>query len=58
MEKGFSKEGARKTAKMTIARSIAARSRREPHKEKYTVKREIINGQEVEIKVYPPYRTT
>lgn len=52
--KGFSKKGARKTAKMTIRKSKAKRASVASESRPYSVRSEIVDGQLVNIKVYPP----
>ena len=53
-EKGFTKKGARKTAAMTIQKSIAKHERREMETKAYTLKEVVIDGQTRMVKVYPP----
>lgn len=53
-DKGFTKKGARKTAAMTIQKSMAKRERQETLINAYTLKAVEIDGQTVMVKVYPP----
>lgn len=54
LDKGFTRQGAKKTAKMTIRKSKAKQARVDLGSKLYTVKTEMVDGQEIQIKVYPP----
>jgi hypothetical protein len=49
--KGFSYNAAKKTANETIQKSVAKKEKEKPPK--FTIKTEIIDGREIDIKVYP-----
>ena len=53
-DKGFTKNGARKTAKMTIQKSVAKRELDHSIRRVFTLKTMVIDGQTVNVKVYPP----
>jgi hypothetical protein len=57
IDKGFRRKAARKTAKKTIQKSIAKQEREKLNSLNFTVRTEVINGQSVTIKVYPPCST-
>lgn len=52
--KGFTEQGAAKTAEMTIQKSVEARNRPKlPPRMPYTERTEVIDGKTVIVKVYP-----
>lgn len=53
-DKGFTKKGAKKTAVLTIQKSIAKHERREAETKAYTLKEVVIDGHTRMVKVYPP----